>query len=81
MRREGAIANKWENNWGFLTGEYRTVRELSQNMTLKKVEVRKRLDQLDMAMVSLHCMLFVIRCTSSMPPKTVAKLRCCKYNS
>lgn len=26
MRREGAIANKWENNWGFLTGQYRTVR-------------------------------------------------------
>ena len=26
VRREGAIENKWENNWGFLIGQYRTVR-------------------------------------------------------
>ena len=26
MRREGAIENKWENNWGFLIGQYRAVR-------------------------------------------------------
>ena len=39
VRREGAIANRWENNWGFLTGQYRIVRgTLSAfiDMTLEK---------------------------------------------